>query len=198
MSKSSNSNQKEDNFSYSSLNTNDTINKEKEKKKIGKFDPESSRYPICLVWTPLPLITALIPCIGHVGICNSEGIIHDFSGPYYISVDDMAFGQPTKYVKLDISENEIKEWDKSIMKGMGNYQKMNYSFFCNNCHSYCAHVLNVMKYKGKSNYNMVNIWWMVSTKSKYVSWGRLFKTYFPTIIIFLIIYFIHYLSKLSN
>ena len=56
-------------------------------------------------------------------------------------------------------------------------------------------VENVMKYKGKSNYNMVKIWWMVSTKSKYVSWGRLFKTYFPSIIIFLIIYFIYFLSS---
>ena len=188
-------NQKEEKFSYSTLKTDEGPKIEKEKKKIGKFDPKNSRYPNCIVWTPLPLITAILPCIGHVGICTSDGIIHDFSGPYYISVDDMAFGQPTKYVKLDIGENEIIEWDKCINKGMGNYQKQDYNFFCNNCHSYCAHVLNIMKYKGKCNYNMVNIWWMISMKSRYISWGGFFKTYCPTFIILRIAFLIYYLTK---
>ena len=84
-------NQKEEKFSYSTLKTDEGPKIEKEKKK-GKFDPINSRYPNYIVWTPLPLITAILPCIGHVGICTSDGIIHDFSGPYYISVDDMAFG----------------------------------------------------------------------------------------------------------
>ena len=161
---------------------------------MGKFDPKNSRFPNCLVWTPLPLITAILPFIGHTGICDSDGIIHDFSGPYYISVDNMAFGQPTKYVKLDIGENELIEWDKSIKKGMGNYEKEDYSFFCNNCHSYCAHVLNIMKYKGKSNYNMVSLWWMVTMKSKFISWGCFFKTYLPTFIFLGIAFTLYYFS----
>ena len=166
MSKSSNtsSNQKED-FSYSSLKTNDTIKIEKQKKKLGKFDPQSSRYPVCLVWTPLPLITALLPCIGHVGICDSEGIIHDFSGPYYVSTDDMAFGNPTKFVILELTQKEFNEYDKALEAAISKYSKMDYNFFTNNCHSFVAEFLNKLNYKGRSNYNMVDVWWILCTKS---------------------------------
>ena len=39
------------------------------------------------------MITWFLPFIGHTGIANSEGIIHDFAGPYTITVDDFAFGE---------------------------------------------------------------------------------------------------------
>ena len=52
-----------------------------------------------------------------------------------------------------------------------------------------------MKYKGKCNYNMVNIWWMISMKSRYISWGGFFKTYCPTFIILGIAFLIYYLTK---
>ncbi|OMJ64978.1 hypothetical protein SteCoe_40361 [Stentor coeruleus] len=58
------------------------------------LDIHSNRYPYCIVWTPLPLITTLFPFIGHTGICTSEGIIHDFSGSYNVTIDDMAFEIP--------------------------------------------------------------------------------------------------------
>jgi hypothetical protein len=32
-----------------------------------------------------------------MGVCTSEGVILDFAGPYYISVDDLAFGHPTRH-----------------------------------------------------------------------------------------------------
>ena len=34
----------------------------------------------------------------------SDGVIHDFSGPYEISIDDLAFGETHKYVKLNIDD----------------------------------------------------------------------------------------------
>ena len=61
-----------------------------------KIDPARARFPFSIVWTPLPLITWLIPLIGHTGIGMSNGVIHDFAGPYYISVDDLAFGEAHK------------------------------------------------------------------------------------------------------
>jgi hypothetical protein len=33
-------------------------------------DVENNRYPYCIVWTPLPLISWIIPIIGHTGICK--------------------------------------------------------------------------------------------------------------------------------
>jgi hypothetical protein len=49
--------------------------------------------------------------IGHTGICTSDGYIHDFAGPYFVSVNDFAFGSPLKYVRLDNSKYTDKQWD---------------------------------------------------------------------------------------
>ena len=181
------------NVSQNNLNNNNNINSSNIKILI---DPKNNRYPYCLVWTPLPLITAIIPCIGHVGICSSDGIIHDFSAPYYVSRDEMAFGNPTKYAILNSNDLiEKNEWDKAIKKGTNKYFRQNYSFCSNNCHSYCAKVLNYMKYKGKSNWNMVSIWWIINTKSKYVSWEKLFQTYIGFFIFIGIVLFMISLNK---
>lgn len=61
-----------------------------------EIDAQKARFPFCIVWTPLPLITWLLPFIGHTGIAMSDGVIHDFAGPYTISVDDLAFGETHK------------------------------------------------------------------------------------------------------
>jgi hypothetical protein len=36
----------------------------------------------CVLWSPLPPITWLIPVIGHLGIADSNGTASDFQGPY--------------------------------------------------------------------------------------------------------------------
>ena len=43
----------------------------------------------------------MIPVIGHTGICDTEGVIHDFAGDETISVDDFSFGSTHKYVVLN-------------------------------------------------------------------------------------------------
>jgi hypothetical protein len=68
--------------------------------KLPDIDSERQRFPFCIVWTPLPLITWLFPFIGHMGICTSAGVIRDFAGPFYVSEDEMAFGNPTKWLTL--------------------------------------------------------------------------------------------------
>ena len=69
--------------------------------KLGKFNPDKARFPICITWTPLPGLTQIIPSIGHTGICDTRGRIHDFAGPYVVSIDDFAFGETHKYIQLD-------------------------------------------------------------------------------------------------
>ncbi len=58
------------------------------------------RFPYSIVWTPIPVLSWVAPFIGHVGICTSDGIIFDFAGPFFISIDNLAFGHPTRYVQL--------------------------------------------------------------------------------------------------
>lgn len=48
--------------------------------------PEKDHFPLCIVWMPLPVLTWLIPFVGHVGIATSDGTIHDFVGSHYINV----------------------------------------------------------------------------------------------------------------
>jgi len=64
------------------------------------IDSENARFPFCIVWTPLPLISWLLPFIGHTGVATSHGIIHDFAGPYTVSIDDLAFGETHKYIRI--------------------------------------------------------------------------------------------------
>ena len=82
-----------------------------------KIYPSKSRYPYCIVWTPIPFLTYILPCIGHTGIANSKGIIHDFAASYFVSIDDFNFGKPTKYVQLDLNDKEKYEYDKAIDVG---------------------------------------------------------------------------------
>ena len=77
-----------------------------------KPDFKRNRYPFSIVWTPLPLISAFLPFIGHTGVCTEDGVIHDFSAPYTITIDDMAFGNPTKYVPLSCVNSR---WDEAVI-----------------------------------------------------------------------------------
>ena len=67
-----------------------------------KINVERARFPLCIVWTALPGLTQMIPCIGHTGIGDLKGVIHDFAGPYTIAIDDFSFGSTYKYVVLDL------------------------------------------------------------------------------------------------
>ena len=66
----------------------------------------------------------------------------------------------------------------------------------NNCHSHVAYVLNQLNYKGRNNYNMLSIWWMLITKGKYVNCCGFFKTYIGFLIIIFIILIIILIVKL--
>ena len=151
--------------------------------KVGVFDPPNARFPFCITWTPLPCITWFLPMIGHTGICDSEGVIHDFAGPYYVSIDDFAFGETHKYVELDIPAEKAAEFNKELVKADRTYRGRMHNLFCDNCHSHVARALNNVKYQGKTNWNMVTVWWLVMTQGKYVSWGHVIATYIGFIVI---------------
>lgn len=79
---------------------------------------------------------------------RSDGTIHDFAGPYFVSVNDFAFGKPLKYVRLDNSKISDKQWDEAILKAdaqfektmhiLCTYQSVIIIIFRNNCHSHVA------------------------------------------------------------
>lgn len=68
---------------------------------LDEIDPRKAKFPCCLVWTPLPVVSWLAPFIGHVGICLEDGVILDFSGSNFVNVGDFAFGSVARYLQLD-------------------------------------------------------------------------------------------------
>lgn len=128
-------------------------------------DPEANRYPYCLVWTPLPLITLFIPFIGHLGICDSSGVIYDFAGPYVVNEERMAFGNPTRYLQLSPSRVRRNTWDDGVRRGNAVYRERMHILCWDNCHNHAAECLNWMEYEGPNwwcgRYNMVILcFWM--------------------------------------
>ncbi|KJE91329.1 transmembrane protein [Capsaspora owczarzaki ATCC 30864] len=150
-----------------------------------KMDVIKSRYPYCVVWTPLPCISALLPFIGHVGICTSKGIIRDFAGPYYVSTDNMAFGTPTKYWVLDPSRVQSKQhdWDRAVAKASDEYACRMHNLFCDNCHSHVAMALNLMEYGGSSSWSTWKIGLLMLVHGRYVSSGALLRTWLPFLVL---------------
>eukprot|EP01147_Barroeca_monosierra_P005487 gene5487-8913_t len=120
-------NQKSNQFHYTNNHT--AIQMERGNMKLitpsNEIDPSRSRFPFCIVWTPLPMLSWILPFIGHVGIATSSGVIYDFAGPFFVSVDSMAFGKPTKYWQLDPSRipKGSSEWDVAIINGSEEYRQ---------------------------------------------------------------------------
>ncbi|KAG2394003.1 hypothetical protein C9374_003767 [Naegleria lovaniensis] len=157
------------------------------------FNPSLDRYPYCIVWTPIPLITWLLPFIGHMGIATSQGVIHDFAGPYYISVDDFAFGKPTRYLALEsnLNSEQLSRFDSVIKNGAKCYRSKMYNFFCQNCHHYTVHCLNDLKFRRNRNIGIVEIAFLMFIYGKYVNGPVGFlKTWLPFFIVFGLILFI--------
>ena len=152
-----------------------------------KINSNRNRYPYCIVWTPIPMLTWLFPFIGHMGIAYSSGIIRDFAGPYYVSEDDMAFGNPTRYLQLNPMKVNRQDWDQSISIASDEYKKRMHNLCCDNCHSHVAMALNLMEYDGSSNWNMVKLAAKTFFFAKYVNICGFLKTWLPFLIMVSII-----------
>jgi hypothetical protein len=87
------------------------------------IDTHRHRYPYCIVWTPIPMLSWFVPFIGHMGICTSSGVIRDFAGPYFVSEDEMGFGNPTMYWQLDPDSRTLPSWDSAVHQASEEYSK---------------------------------------------------------------------------
>ena len=155
------------------------------------------RQAYCIVWTPLPIISWLIPLIGHTGISNSEGIIFDFGASFYIAEDNFTFGQPTKYVQLDPDKltSDQLTWDQAIRQSADRFRQRQHNIATNNCHDHVADTLNAMEYAGRRNYNSFDVFLMVTFKSKYIGIKGFLTQWVPFL---LLVSFIIAFTKLTR
>ncbi|XP_028143262.2 transmembrane protein 222 [Diabrotica virgifera virgifera] len=150
-----------------------------------EIDYSRDRYPFCIVWTPIPLLTWLFPPIGHMGIALSSGVIRDFAGPYYVSEDNMAFGRPTKFwqLKPTLVKGGVSSWDAAVTEASDIYKGRMHNLCCDNCHSHVATALNLMQYENSSSWNMVKLAFLMLIHGKYVSVAGFLKTWIPFLLI---------------
>ncbi|XP_021714607.1 protein RTE1-HOMOLOG-like [Chenopodium quinoa] len=170
-----------------------------------QIDPKRARFPFCIVWTPLPVISWLIPFIGHIGICREDGVILDFAGPNYVCVDNFSFGSVTRYLQIDAklcrsisvlashrngdqqnpseSDGDIFTWDDALRKSTLEFQHHSYNILTCNCHSFVANNLNRLGFNG-GRWNVVSLAVLILLKGRWVDRGSIIKSYLPFLIVF--------------
>ncbi|MCD9561340.1 hypothetical protein HAX54_020401 [Datura stramonium] len=109
------------------------------------IDPKRDRFPYCIVWSPLPVLSWFYPFCGHIGICREDGVILDFAEAKLVSVDNFTFGSPTRYFQVsreqnftDKSGSNSDTWESALRKSIQEFQHQSYSIFTCNCHSFCS------------------------------------------------------------
>lgn len=150
-----------------------------------RIDSKQAKYPFCIVWTPIPVLTWLLPMVGHLGIADSKGIIFDFAGPYYINSHELAFGKTSRYIQLIPEDKATKEfahkYDAAIKKWNAEYEKRMHNLCWDNCHSHVKNILNDIEYKNFIHWNMgILAFWMFFC-GKFV---RIWNILLPSLIIY--------------
>ena len=142
------------------------------------------KYPFCIVWTPIPVLSWLFPFIGHMGIGTSKGLIRDFAGSYFVS-EDMAFGWPTMYMQFSPEKVDggIESWDRAILEASEEYHTRIHNLCCDNCHSFVALALNKMRYNDRTDWDMLRIGLSIILCGKFVNIAGFLKQYLPSLCI---------------
>lgn len=163
---------------------NVTMDDQSDRLVLPPINFENDRFPYCIVWTPIPVLTWLFPMIGHMGICTSTGIIRDFAGSYYVSEDKMGFGRPTRYLRLNPKNvaGGPADWDEAVAKASVLYGTRMHNLFCDNCHSHVATALAGMRYNRRTSWNMVVLALWIFVSGRYVGFWGFIKTWLPFVI----------------
>lgn len=128
----------------------------------------SIRFPNSIVWSRLPVISYIIPVIGHVGIGDEEGVIYDFSGDQCVAIDNFTFGpDPIKYFIVELDRVKARDWDRCIKIAAERYRRKRHSLCTNNCHHFVAECLNELKVDNRTNWTQFDVWKMITFHSKY-------------------------------
>ncbi|KAG8383385.1 hypothetical protein BUALT_Bualt04G0007000 [Buddleja alternifolia] len=132
-----------------------------------QIDPSRSRFPCCIVWSPLPVLSWFFPCVGHIGICREDEVILDFAGPNYVCLDNFTFGAPTRYIQLSKeqldsslhgSEDELMQnggrraivtGDDALRKSTQEYQHHSDNILTCSCHSDVVNLAILIFIKGR-------------------------------------------------
>ncbi|KAJ9168234.1 hypothetical protein P3X46_019784 [Hevea brasiliensis] len=179
---------------------------------LDEIDPNKAKFPCCLVWTPLPVVSWLAPFIGHVGICREDGTILDFAGSSFVNIDNLAFGPAARCLQLDrnqccfppnLAGHTCKHgymhteygaaitWDDALQSSVCHFEHKTYNLFTCNSHSFVANCLNRLCYRGSMGWNMINVAALILFKGHWINWKSIIRSFFPfTVVLCLGIVFV--------
>ncbi|CAN6327454.1 unnamed protein product [Urochloa humidicola] len=167
---------------------------------LGEVDPKKARFPCCIVWTPLPVVSWLAPYIGHVGIAREDGTVLDFAGSNLVSVDDLAYGSAARYLQLDrkkccfpanlashvcVRPHEHSEagtaisWDDALRSGARRFEHKCYNLFTCNSHSFVADCLNHLAYGGSVGWNVLNVAALIWLRGRWLDRTAAARSFLP-------------------
>ncbi|KAL2487865.1 Protein REVERSION-TO-ETHYLENE SENSITIVITY1 [Forsythia ovata] len=194
----------EPNLSYRVENELSAGNIQHELWPLDEIDPKKAKFPCCVVWTPLPIVSWLAPFIGHVGICREDGTTLDFSGSNLVNIDDFAFGSVARYLQLDrkqccfppnlaghtckhrykhVEYGSAITWDDAIQSTARHFEHKSYNLFTCNCHSFVANCLNRLCYEGSMSWNMINVAALLLFKGTWVDGLSVLRSFLPFMVV---------------
>ncbi|XP_078173086.1 protein REVERSION-TO-ETHYLENE SENSITIVITY-like protein (DUF778) [Carex rostrata] len=168
------------------------------------IDPKRLKFPCCLVWTPLPIVSWLVPYIGHIGICHEDGTVLDFFGSNLVNVDEFGYGAIARYIPLDRNKccfptnmathkcmipykhaesGTALSWDDALNTSMRQFQHKFYNLFTCNCHSFVSRCLNRLAYDGSLNWNVVNLGVLILWKGRWVDKMSVVRSFSPFLVV---------------
>ncbi|KAH7426097.1 hypothetical protein KP509_11G084700 [Ceratopteris richardii] len=142
--------------------------------------------------------------MGHVGVCQEDGTIVDFSGSYYVSIDNFAFGGTARYVHLDQQQccfpphlsghtckcsykhaqaGTVSSWDDGLRSCMHHFQHKSYNPFTCDCHSFVFSFLNKVAYQGFINWNIITVVLLIFAKGQWVSKWAIVRAFGPFLLV---------------
>ncbi|KAK7201766.1 hypothetical protein NESM_000242600 [Novymonas esmeraldas] len=171
------------------------------------IDPVREHYPFCIVWCPIPILSWVLPVVGHIAVCDSQGRIFDFQGSYRIGKDRMLFGNPVKY--WDVSRDyvpsfysaelddpaereeavrrEVAAYDAAVAATITHFRQNElYNFFTNNCHAFVAASMNGQQLKTQ-HMGTVRVALGMALHGRYVSVGRFATAHLPFLLLVAVI-----------
>jgi hypothetical protein len=165
-------------------NPNEIINNNNSNNERMINNNQKTDLSFCILWSPLFPVTLFLPFIGHTGIATSRGIANDFQGSYYVGTDGhMAFGAPTRYLKLDPSSlpGGVEQWDSAIEEANRVYSQRIHNICCDNCHSHVALALTRMELEafGIRKWDMVKLCFLIFFKGRFISFGGFLCQFLP-------------------
>ena len=143
-----------------------------------------SNIPPCsVVWTPIAPLSCCLPFIGHMGLTDSKGYLHDWHGCAITPTHprNMLFGAPARFIVLARPADEAarERWDDAIARADDEYQHHLHVMVCgHDCHSHVARALNTMRYAGCACHNKVFLAATVFFCGRHVSLGGFLRVWF--------------------